>query len=90
MPGSIRTVPNGAFAGCIALSEVTLQNGVQSVGMMAFAMCVSLRDVTLPASVTFIGRDAFPADCAATFHVAEGSTAEKYCTEMGFSVETTV
>lgn len=90
VPGSIRAVPNGAFAGCIALSEVTLQNGVQSVGMMAFAMCVSLRDVTLPASVTFIGRDAFPADCAATFHVAEGSTAEKYCTEMGFSVETTV
>ena len=90
VPGSMRAVPSGAFAGCIALDAVTLKDGVQYVGVMAFEMCPSLKDVTLPASLTFIGKNAFPADCAATFHVAEGSAAEKYCVEMGFAVDTAV
>jgi len=88
VPGTVRAISNGAFAGCIALREVVLSEGVQAIGAMAFAMCPSLKDVTIPSSVTTIGLDAFPEDCAATFHVAADSAAERYCRERGFTVET--
>lgn len=88
VPATVRAISNGAFAGCIALREVVLSDGVQAINAMAFALCPSLKDVTIPASVTAIGVDAFPEDCAATFHVAADSFAERYCREKGFAVET--
>ncbi len=90
VPGTVRALSNGAFAGCIALREVVLSEGVQVINAMAFAMCPSLRDVTIPASVSTIDKDAFPEDCAATFHVATDSFAERYCREKGFTVETEI
>lgn len=90
VPGTIRALSNGAFAGCLALREVVLSDGVQAIGIMAFAMCPSLTDMTIPASVATIGKDAFPEDCAATFHVAADSAAERYCREKGFKVEAEV
>lgn len=85
--GLMRAISPGAFSGCISLREVVLSDGVQTIGGMAFSMCPLLKDVTIPASVTRIEKDAFPEDCAATFHVAADSVAERYCNEHGFTVE---
>lgn len=85
VPGMFSAIPAGAFSGCLSLAEVELKDGVASIGSLAFAMCPSLRDVTIPASVERIADDAFPSDCAAVFHVAEGSAAQKYCAEKGFA-----
>ena len=79
--GLIYTVSPGAFAGCLRLTEVTLKEGVDSIGMRAFAGCLMLQDVTLPESLVFISADAFPENCGATFHVVEGSEAERFCRE---------
>ena len=84
VPGTVRNIQAGAFAGCIQLSRVTLNDGVQSIGARAFDMCPSLADVILPASLTNIGDHAFPDNCAARFHVAAGSPAERWCRENGF------
>ena len=38
VPGTVRALSNGAFAGCIALREVVLSEGVQVINAMAFAI----------------------------------------------------
>ena len=52
-------VPNAAFEGCINLIEVTLENGVETVGERAFANCKSMQSVIVADSVQNIGADAF-------------------------------
>ena len=86
VPGSITFIPMGAFVACVQLTDLSLQEGVSRVGSMAFGMCASLRSVTLPASLTDIADDAFPDSCAATFEVPEGSEAERFCREKGYTV----
>ncbi len=85
VPGAISTIPIAAFSGCLALQEVTLEEGVTGIGRYAFGFCISLRDVYLPASIRRID-DAFPEDCKARFHVAEGSYAQRYCEGKGYEV----
>ena len=87
VPGIISSVPPGAFAMCIGLTDVTMLDGVRTIDAIAFRGCLSLSSVTLPASVTSIADDAFPEDCAARFHVVEGSEAQRYCLEKGFTTE---
>lgn len=87
VPGSVGEIEAGSFAACARLRDVTLNEGIYAVGMYAFKTCDALQDVTLPASLTSIGRDAFPQDCAATFHVVAGSYAEAYCQKQGYAVE---
>lgn len=87
VPGVYASVPPGAFTGCLSLSEVTLQEGVESIGTQAFGLCLALKDVTLPASLSRIDDNAFPEDCAARFHVVEGSEAARYCAGKGFDVQ---
>ena len=87
VPGIYSSVSHAAFAGCMNLSDVTLKDGVSSIGMRAFFPCPVLANVTLPKNLTSIADDAFPDDCAATFHVVEGSAAERYCRRKGFAIE---
>ena len=54
-----RTYGNGAFAGCIGLTGVTIPNSMNVIGDGAFSGCVSLTEVTIPKSVNLIGRDTF-------------------------------
>ncbi|MGM9947391.1 leucine-rich repeat domain-containing protein [Floccifex sp.] len=44
---------------CSNLSNVTIENGVGSIGNAAFQSCTSLTKITIPASVTFIDSTAF-------------------------------
>lgn len=87
VPGAFRSVPAGAFAGCLGLREVVLNEGVAYIGPLAFTVCPMLKSVTLPASLTSIDDEAFPADCAAVFRVVGGSAAEAYCAKRGYQTE---
>lgn len=84
IPGTVRSVSATAFYGCAKLRRVTLLSGVTAVGTLAFDHCAALEDVTLPASLWYISDSAFSKDCAARFHVQEGSYAERFCRDKGY------
>jgi hypothetical protein len=48
-----------AFEGCASLTNVTMADGVASIGVAAFDGCTGLTSVTIPGSVTNIGDNAF-------------------------------
>ena len=63
VPVSVTSIGAGAFAGTalnsVALTSVTIGNGVISIGDWAFAASTNLTSVTIPDSVTGIGEAAF-------------------------------
>ncbi len=59
IPGSITVLPAYAFVYCRNLANVTLGEGVQSIGSYAFDGCTALTSIEIPASVTFIANEAF-------------------------------
>ena len=84
VPGTISSIPMAAFAGCLALQEVHLEEGVERIGAHAFSFCLVLDEVWLPASLHMISKEVFPDDCNAKFHVHAGSRAEEYCQMKGY------
>ncbi|MBR1962202.1 MAG: leucine-rich repeat protein [Alistipes sp.] len=58
IPGSVTSIGECAFAGCIDLTSVTIPNSVTSIGSRAFSKC-SLTSITIPDSVTSFGNLAF-------------------------------
>ena len=73
IPSSVKTVEDFAFYGCKNLGKkaeatettpafngsVTIQNGVEHIGIRAFQYCESLTEITLPESLTYIGSHMF-------------------------------
>lgn len=59
IPGSVTSISDYAFKGCIGLTSVTIGNGVTSIGECAFRNCSGLTSITIPDSVTSIGYSAF-------------------------------
>lgn len=59
IPKSIILIGSNAFAFCINLKKVVIENGVKSIGEYAFASCQSLININIPDSVTSIGGRAF-------------------------------
>ena len=55
----VTSIGDGAFAGCLSLTGVTIPDSVTSIGNVAFDNCWSLTNVTIPNSVTNIGDGAF-------------------------------
>jgi len=55
----VSTIEDSTFRGCTSLANVTIPNGVTSVGSSAFYNCTSLSNITIPNSVTSIGNSAF-------------------------------
>jgi len=55
----LRTIDNGAFLYCEALTDITLPNTVTTLGEMAFAACRKLNSLQLSNSLTEIGSRAF-------------------------------
>ena len=53
-PGGVE-IGDSAFAGCEALSFVTLYDGMRTIGTRAFNECVNLKSLTIPNSVKDIG-----------------------------------
>ena len=52
------------FAGCTALTDVVLEDGVGSISQYMFANCTALEKITIPSSVEVIAANAFQ-DCTA-------------------------
>lgn len=69
LPSTVRTIGSRAFAGCSALAEIILPEGLLRIEDEAFASvnindenivaCQSLKNLALPSSLTYIGREAF-------------------------------
>ncbi len=55
----VMEIGDWAFTECVALTGVTIPDGVTSIGEWTFNECVSLTSVTIPDGVTSIGEGAF-------------------------------
>ncbi len=67
-----KKISDYAFYGCLSLTNVTIGNGVTSIGYSAFSRCTSLKDITIGNGVTNIGTYAFN-DCTALQNVTIGN-----------------
>ena len=56
--GRERTIPQGVFYGCSALTEITLPESVKGIGDGCFACCENLETIVIPEHCV-IGADAF-------------------------------
>ena len=54
VPGTVKDI-RGTFSDCENLREVTIENGVTSLGDYAFFNCTSLKELTIPESVMEFG-----------------------------------
>ncbi|MGI6644485.1 MAG: leucine-rich repeat domain-containing protein [Bacilli bacterium] len=59
VPGSLKTIEDGAFSGLTTLTEIHLAEGIETIGDNAFSGCSSLTEITIPDSVTSLGAYAF-------------------------------
>ena len=59
MDGSVMSIGDYAFSGCINLKSITMPDNLVSIGICAFFDCSSLTSISIPDSVTSIGRSAF-------------------------------
>ena|GEM_PF-3440884 len=48
-------IPENAFDSCTSLEQITIPNGIKTIGGYAFSYCTSLKKVTIPASVKEMG-----------------------------------
>ena len=64
IPANLKTMDSSAFYDCMALENITFEEGSQleSIGAGAFEYCCRLAKITIPASVMSIGARAFFAD----------------------------
>lgn len=86
IPETVKSLGDGAFRDCPALTTVVIEKGLTTIGACAFAGNGALRSVTLPDSVLSIEDTAFE-DCASlTLTVAEGSYAEQYAKKLGIPI----
>lgn len=59
IPSTVKTIKEGAFSHCSALTTAVLPEGIQSISDFVFESCTSLESVDIPDSVTSIGANAF-------------------------------
>lgn len=59
IPGSVKTVHIEAFDNCRLLEELTLEDGVESLGQNSFRNCVALKGVTFPPSLRTVMTNCF-------------------------------
>ena len=62
--GSVCTIGEGAFRGTMALSQLTLPEGIATIGDSAFKGCTALTSIELPRGLKSVGWEAF-AHCTA-------------------------
>ena len=55
----MQTLPDSAFADCIALQRVTLSEGLTNISVAAFKNCTALQEVQLPDTLESIKSNAF-------------------------------
>ena len=52
IPGTVKTIENGAFDMCLYLEEVYIEDGLTSLGREAFRLCPNLKHCRLPNTIT--------------------------------------
>ena len=57
--GKVRRIEDGAFYNCSRLKEVTIPEGVESVGRFVFQDCLSIRRFRIPSTLTDMAEDSF-------------------------------
>ena len=55
----LETIGDGAFTGCASLTEITIPDGVTSIGASGFSYNDNLTTVNIPESVEYIGESCF-------------------------------
>ena len=55
IPASVTKLGNSVFDGCTNLKNVTLSEGLTTIGVWTFQNCTSLKSITIPASVNSYG-----------------------------------
>lgn len=58
LPSTLKEIKMGAFGGC-SIKNITIPNGVKTIGDGAFFDCESLKELFIPASVETIGQGVF-------------------------------
>ena len=64
IPGSVKIIKEGTFAGATKLRKIVIGDGVELLGWSSFAECKALTEIVIPKSVKEIGEEAF-CDCPA-------------------------
>ena len=77
IPDGVRVIGSDVFAGCEALTQITIPQSVVSISDNAFAGCSSLESIVLPEGVQYIGARAFGTYMTVTKHPDEYDTCEK-------------
>ncbi len=72
-PGSVERIGRSCFDQCPVLAEVTLSEGLQTIGTEAFMNCDRLKRIRIPASVTGIEEGAFTDNRLQEIETAPGS-----------------
>lgn len=82
--GSVTSIGDGAFWGCLSLSKLVIPNTVTSIGDGAFVACNALVEVVIPNSVTKLGQFVF-LNCTALKSVTLPAGLEKLNTQLFFN-----
>ena len=59
IPAGVRVIGSDVFAGCEALTQITIPQSVVSISDNAFAGCSALKTVALPEGLEYVGIQAF-------------------------------
>ena len=81
VPAWLKKLHPSAFFDNKTVENVTISDGIVSIGSWAFEKCEKLKTVTIPESVTNIERGAFSGCLNLTIHAPAGSYAEQYAKE---------
>ena len=82
LPHTIKAIESEAFLS-IAVEEIVLPEGIESIGSRAFADSTALKLINLPASLTSIAADAFEGSENVTLICAANSEGHRFAEESG-------
>lgn len=85
LPNTIVKIGARAFENCCSLQSPWIPNGLTEIGERAFAGCKSIREIWIPESVITIGAGAFDQGTTLAIKGKQGSLAESYAKDNGFS-----
>lgn len=83
IPGTVKVIGDNAFANCVSLTTVFIENGVETIKSTAFEGCMALQAIAVPSSVTVIELGAIPPNTLLV--VTEGSYAKQFAENHGIT-----
>ena len=86
IPGTVKTIPRLSFSYCFKLTNVTLNEGTETIESDVFAMCHFLKNILIPRSVKKIDPTSIPSAPSLIIHCYEDSHAQAFAEEHNISV----